>query len=260
VIEGRRAAIGLAVAVAAIGLFAWARSQRGSDVACGAGFVVAGTRCCDTPESKDGVCARSTMPAQRMVLVPDTRLAVGPSDWEAEGRVAPRTIDVRAFRLDAYEATVDHGPDAARARAGVSFAEAKAYCESRGLRLPTEDEWIAAAAGPSARRYPWGDTGAVCRRAAWGLATGPCATGSVNGPAGPDSVGAHPDGRTPLGVEDLAGNVAEWTTSPKGPVVHGGSWASALATELRTWSTLEVDPGVHDARVGVRCASDAAGR
>jgi len=190
-----------------------------------------------------------------MVRVPDTHLVVGPSDWEAEGRVAARVIDVRAFDMDAYEAFAGSGSDGARAIGGMSFADAEAYCGARGKRLPTEDEWIAAAAGPMAKRYPWGDTGAVCRRAAWGLATGPCARAA----AGPDSVGAHPDGRTPLGIEDMAGNVAEWVVSPGGPVAHGGSWESALATELRTWARLEMDPGARDPRVGVRCARDAEG-
>src|SRR5438552_3017582 len=60
-----------------------------------------------------------------------------------------------------------------------------------------------------ARRYPWGDTGAVCRRAAWGLANGPCATKGRS----PDTVGAHPDGASRMGVFDMAGNVAEWVTS-----------------------------------------------
>ena len=223
-----------------------------NEVSCGAPFVVAGERCCDTAQSDHGVCARSTPPVPRMIRIPDTHLLVGPSDWEAEGRVAPRTVDVRAFWLDAYEAPVGSGPDAARAQSGLSFAEAEAYCRAQAKRLPTEDEWMAAAAESAAHRYPWGDTGAVCRRAAWGLASGPCArTGK-----GPDSIGAHPDGRTPLGVEDLAGNVAEWVVSPRGPVVHGGSWRSALATELRTWARLELDPASHDDRVGVRCARE----
>jgi len=189
-----------------------------------------------------------------MIRVPSTHLVVGPSDWEAEGRVTARAIDVRAFDLDAYEASAPAGagPDRARARAGLSFAEATAYCEAQGKRLPTEDEWMAAAAGPTARRYPWGDTGAVCRRGAWGLARGPCGEGA----GGPDSVGVHPDGRTPLGLEDMAGNVAEWVIGSDGPIAKGGSWESGLATELRTWARLEVDPRGHDPRLGVRCARD----
>jgi formylglycine-generating enzyme required for sulfatase activity len=169
--------------------------------------------------------------------------------------VQPRTVEVRAFWLDAYEATIEGGADSARARSGVSLEEALAYCRARGDRLPTEDEWLVAAAGTGNRRYPWGDTGAVCRRAAWGLAEGPCAHGA----SGPDSVGAHPDGRTPLGVEDMAGNVAEWVVTANGRgVARGGSWRTALATELRTWARLEVDAVAHDDRVGVRCAKDAS--
>src|SRR5580704_15949037 len=113
------------------------------------------------------------------------------------------------------------------------------------------------------RRYPWGDTGAVCRRGAWGLEAGPCASGAD----GPDTVGAHPDGDSPLGLHDLAGNVAEWVTGhvagdvvtgaaprPGSGIAKGGSWADALASELRIWARLEVDAESHDARVGLRCA------
>ena len=64
------------------------------------------------------------------------------------------------------------GRDAARAASYVALDEARAICAARGGRLPTEDEWIVAAAGDKPRRYPWGDTGAVCRRAAWGLDAG----------------------------------------------------------------------------------------
>lgn len=248
-----RAALGVAGAAGLFAVLVWARSARESDVACGAAFVAAGTRCCSTRDAQGEICASSVPPPERMVLVPDTHLVVGPSDWEAEGRVAPRAIDVRAFYLDAFEAARRAGPDAARALNGLSFDEAASYCRARGKRLPTEDEWLAAAGGSGARRYPWGDTGAVCRRAAWGLASGPCSRGA----SGPDSVGAHPDGRTPLGIEDMAGNVAEWVVAPGGPVAHGGAWQSALATELRTWARLEVDPGAHDPRLGVRCARDA---
>lgn len=195
------------------------------------------------------------------VLVPASTVAVGPSDWEAEGRVLPRSIRVKAFRIDAFEATAGHmthpgasNHDAARARSSVTRAEAQAYCESRGGRLPTEDESIVAAASAMnpPRRYAWGDTGAVCRRAAWGLADGPCSRGAD----GPDTVGAHPDGDSPLGLHDLAGNVAEWVATGPGPrgVAKGGSWRDSLATDLRIWARLELDPEARDPRVGVRCA------
>ncbi|MDB4941803.1 MAG: hypothetical protein JWP97_1337, partial [Labilithrix sp.] len=112
-----------------------------------------------------------------------------------------------------------------------------------------------AAAGDRPRRYPWGDTGAVCRRAAWGLARGPCGKGAT----GPDTVGAHPDGATPLGIHDLAGNVAEWVEASDAAarglaVVRGGSFETDLATDLRTWVRREVPEGTREPSIGFRCA------
>jgi formylglycine-generating enzyme required for sulfatase activity len=191
-------------------------------------------------------------------------VAVGPSDWEAEGRVPARAIRVQPFRIDAFEVTRGRwagdaaaaAEDTARAESAMTREEGAAFCARRGGRLPTEDEWIVAAASAAtpARRYPWGDTGAVCRRAAWGLATGPCALSGD----GPDTVGAHPDGASPLGMHDLAGNVAEWVAAdadhPGVGIAKGGSWRSALATELRIWARLELSPTARDPRVGLRCA------
>ncbi len=220
---------------------------------CAPGFVASGTRC--TPP------AGFTVPDTR-VLVPAASIAVGPSDWEAQGQVAARVIRVDAFRIDAFEVTraaMDpQATDPFRAAAGVTRDEAATFCASRGGRLPTEDEWIVAAdsAMNPPRRYPWGDTGAVCRRAAWGLESGPCASAAD----GPDTVGAHPDGDTPLGLHDMAGNVAEWVSDalPNGSgIAKGGSWRSPLAADLRVWARLEVLPGAHDLRVGLRCAYPA---
>jgi hypothetical protein len=258
-----------AVAVVAAGLSVAIVLGRTHDgPRCGPGFVRVRSRCCATPAEPpaSGECAAtSTCPPplvtrgtdcaspQTRVQIPETTLVVGPGDWEAEGLVAPRTVHAGPFQVDAFEVTrgeldadLDH--DRARAATRVSFADAEAFCASRGGRLPTDDEWTVAAAGAEGRRYPWGDTGAVCRRAAWGLEAGPCARDS----AGPDTVGAHPDGATPLGVHDLAGNVAEWTRGEGGPVARGGSFATTLATGLRVWARDRPDPaGARD--VGFRC-------
>jgi formylglycine-generating enzyme required for sulfatase activity len=248
---------------------------------CGAAFSRAGPRCCPTPTpaNEEGACvftAGQACPtplvltehgcdaAERdAVAIPAMTVTVGPSDWEAEGRVVARTAFVPAFAIDRLEVTAGRAcasrvfagasfcdrRDPARAAFGVTLAQAKAYCAERGGRLPSEDEWLAAAGGERPRRYPWGDTGAVCRRAGWGLFAGPCAEDA----RGPDTVGAHPDGATPLGVHDLAGNVEEWVTSGV-PVVRGGSWKTRLATELRTWLRREAPPDVKDPTIGFRCA------
>jgi formylglycine-generating enzyme len=253
---------------------------------CSAGFKRIGPRCraeapCPQPlHSTDHGCDSLK---EDVVFVPATTITIGPSDWEAEGRVKPRTANVAAFVIDKLEVTTGRfcafrsdasfcqavRDDPARAAFGVSLAAARSFCASQGGRLPTEDEWLAAAGGEKTTRYPWGDTGAVCRRAAWGLETGPCGEGAT----GPDSVGAHENGMTPRGIYDLAGNVDEWVepvepalgcdpiTEPQKcqGIVRGGSYRSRLATELRTWLRREVS-GVAlsnmgaDPAIGFRCA------
>jgi formylglycine-generating enzyme required for sulfatase activity len=254
------------IVVGAIGVaLLVARSRRGADqvARCGPGFVVQGPHCivpadgCPPPLSRQtGTCDAPDV----RVSVPATTVIVGPADWEATG-VRARTVRVGAFRIDAFEVTLGHWggvatADTARAATGMTRAEAEAYCHARGGRLPSEDEWIAAAVSGAdpAHRYPWGDTGAVCRRAAWGLARGPCATGAD----GADAVGAHRDGDSPLGLHDVAGNVAEWVAAsdddPSRATARGGSWQSELASELRVWAKLELSPDARDPRVGLRCA------
>jgi formylglycine-generating enzyme required for sulfatase activity len=260
----RAVATGLILIAVAIAAALAAHGRRGeADARCGAGFVSRGPLCsipagsCPLPlEHTEHGCDAP----DATILIPASAVVVGPGDWEAAGRVLPRVIRAQAFRLDAFEVTRGHwgasGPDSARAASGMPRSQAEAYCESRRGRLPTEDEWMVAAASgiSTSRRYPWGETGAVCRRAAWGLLNGPCSVGSD----GPDNVGAHPDGDSPLGLHDVAGNVAEWVGpeagSPDRGVAKGGSWADSLASELRIWARLELPAERGDSRVGLRCA------
>ena len=64
------------------------------------------------------------------------------------------------------------------------------------------------------------------------------------------------------------GNVAEWVETggcapgvvgPCRTAVRGGSYASALATDLRTWSRQEVDVSSEVPWIGFRCAYAAVG-
>jgi formylglycine-generating enzyme required for sulfatase activity len=231
---------------------------------CGLGFARLGVRCeiagdaCPPPF--DRTLSGCSPPSNRSILIPASTIAIGASDWEAEGRATPRTLHVSSFRIDAFEVTRGLWrpgcSDPLRAASGMTRAEAAAFCQSRGGRLPTEDEWTVAALSASSppRRYPWGDTGAVCRRAAWGLEHGPCGAGAT----GPDTVGAHGDGDTPLGLHDLSGNVAEWVqadpSSPEVAVAKGGSWRTALASDLRIWARLELGSEARADDVGARCA------
>jgi formylglycine-generating enzyme required for sulfatase activity len=260
-------AIAVALVVGAIGGalgIALARRGRDEGARCGPGFYPEGPRCVvragTCPSPLEPSAAGCGAPDVR-ILVPAAVVQVGPADWEATGSVSERTIRTGAFYIDAFEVTrkrwegAGPGGDSARAANGMTRDEAAAFCAHLGGRLPTEDEWLVAASSGTgnAGRYAWGDTGAVCRRAAWGLYAGPCGTSGD----GPDTVGAHGDGDSPLGLHDMAGNVAEWV-SPEGSgrpgVAKGGSWQSALASDLRVWARLELAPSATDSRVGVRCA------
>lgn len=92
----------------------------------------------------------------------------------------------------------------------VTRADAIAFCESIGARLPTAAEWVAAA-GP--HTWPWGDTfdpeRCNCAEAGWGWTT---------------PVRAHDQGP---GAQDMSGNVWEWVsdTGPDGwGVLKGGCY------------------------------------
>jgi serine/threonine-protein kinase len=148
----------------------------------------------------------------------------------------------------------------------VAWAAADQYCRWAGGRLPTEAEWEKAARGTDGRLFPWGNTAPNSQ-----LANIDPFVGDTT------EVGSYPQGASPYGVLDLAGNVWEWVAdwyepdyygespvvNPTGPTSvekplragRGGSWfwsAGFASAGFRDWW----EPDKADDGVGFRCALD----
>jgi serine/threonine-protein kinase len=223
-----------------------------------------------------------------MVLVPAGAFAMGPDRRAVQldafyvdrtpvtNREFAAFVDVTGYRpTDVDAARFLHHFRAGKAPTGldehpvvyVSWDDARAYATWAGKRLPSEAEWEKAARGADGRKYPWGRAEPGPTRANYGKLRG-----------GTTPVGAYPEGASPYGLVDLAGNVWEWCEDyddpafyadgpPQNPrnlkaparpqlVMRGGSWLYGPRA-LRTFWRTSYEARYRFAGGGFRCARSA---
>ena len=132
----------------------------------------------------------------------------------------------------------------------VSHADAAAYCAWREARLPTEPEWEKGARGTDGRYFPWGDTFDAGRL-----------NSEDGGPFDTVPVGQYPEGQSPYGILDMAGQVFEWTSTsfrnePPRYVVKGGSWDDFPGV-TRSAARHGRPPDLKHILIGFRCAESS---
>ena len=142
----------------------------------------------------------------------------------------------------------------------INWFNAQRYCQWAEKRLPTENEWEAAARGSSEHAFPWGD------QALEGFGN---IQGEQDGFVSVAPPGSFPKGASPFGALDMIGNVWEWVDTPvilpslaetqpqlKSNSMHpakGGGWRSSPEMATISYRNL-ADPNIKNPTFGFRCA------
>jgi sulfatase modifying factor 1 len=231
-------------------------------------------------------------PPDGMVYVPGGTFDKGPPE-SVTGK-APQATQVAPFFLDRTEVTVEAYLACVRAKGCtaskpeeecnatakeprlrhpmncITKGQAEQYCAGLGKRLPSEAEWEFAARGTDGRIYPWGNAPAVDQLCWQGKRFVVESKRSREAVKDTCPVGSFPAGASPFGALDMAGNVAEWTSTVENTYqgrssfhTRGGSyWVEGLdfsAPEELHVRADQYEPFSEDVvspRLGVRCAKN----
>jgi formylglycine-generating enzyme required for sulfatase activity len=158
--------------------------------------------------------------------------AIGPSGPGGVGHFDMDDNDARIHRRDGrWRADSNHENHPV---VEVSWPGALAYCNWLGKRLPTEAEWEKAARGTDGRKFPWGNQLPDNTRAHFGAGWNEL-----------NPVGSLPQGASPYGALDMAGNGWEWVSSRYRPYPYNSSDGREVLTEEQVRGTRG---GGHDAQ------------
>ncbi|HLO32559.1 MAG TPA: formylglycine-generating enzyme family protein [Anaerolineales bacterium] len=242
-----------------------------------------------TPTLGIGSTRISEKDGATLVYVPAGEFAMGSTDQDSlasNDEKPPHPVTLDAFWIDQTEVTnamyakcvnagnckppinTDHFINTGYADhpvVSVDWSQASAYCAWTERRLPTEAEWEKAARGTDGRIYPWGNE-----------APNNALLNYNDAVKDTTAVGQYPNGKSPYGAYDMAGNVWEWVNdwydpkyyekspnkNPKGPetgterVLRGSGWQNETPT-VRIFTRVDSDPAVRNESTGFRCARDA---
>jgi formylglycine-generating enzyme required for sulfatase activity len=127
---------------------------------------------------------------------------------------------------------------------GVSWFDARDYCQWRGRRLPSHAEWRWAAGGDDGRIWPWGSAWDYKKANSGGERNGEHDGYTYSAP-----VTAFAAGASPLGALNMAGNVAEWVEEQS---VAGGS-SNSSPSGVAIQSAVKREPEYRTFDIGFRC-------
>jgi len=270
----------------------WRRTTRWRIMA-----VIVATACAVAPSPVSATPPSKEIDPVPMVTIPAGEFLMGNPEGKGRADEWPqRSVYLDAFAIDQVEVTNErymafvtatghrnppnpYGTGPLLSAKGIeqlpvvqtTWYDAKAYCSWAKKRLPMEAEWEKAARGTDGRLFPWGNDPATLKRANFDREWEDEKTLYP--------VGSLPDGDSPYGVKDMAGNAREWVSdwydpdyykhapnlNPQGPdkkgvvrSIRGGSWHSPVA-DITTSARGRGGFALQTHGTGFRCARSFGG-